>query len=190
MNKGEGLVEPSVGMSEFVEKLNKFSYKNFPEDEIYKMLQNNPFPIELLEPYIFYSDIRYTRNLIHKAPDFELILMCWNAGQYSAIHGHEGQKCWMRVEKGALEFTDYQEEPGSSSKMLKKINVKTGKFGFIDGPALIHKVANTSGNQAISLHIYASPFDQCDIYDLDLNQKKKLPLGYHSIHGKLVAQEK
>lgn len=189
LKKGQYLVEPSVGISEFIEKFNKLSFKNFPEDEVFKVFKDNPLPIELLEPYIFHSDARYTRNLIHKSNDFELVLMCWNAGQYSAIHGHEGQKCWLRVEKGALEFADYQEEPGTESKILKRLNVKTGKWGYIDGPAVIHKVANLTGNDALSLHLYAFPIDQCDIYDLDLNQKKKMPLSYHSIHGKLVALE-
>jgi cysteine dioxygenase len=145
---------------------------------------------ETLEPYIFFSDIRYTRNLIFKDPEFEVVLLCWKPGQYSAIHGHENQKCWMRVEKGELEFCEYQEEPAGIGTILKPISTEIGKKGFVDGPAVIHKVANISHYDAISLHLYAKPFDACDIYDLSMNEKKRLSLGYNSIHGKIVATEK
>ena len=44
----------------------------------------------------------------------------------------------MRVEKGVLEFTDYQEESKESERFVKKLKHKVGKAGFIDGPAVIH----------------------------------------------------
>lgn len=188
LKKGEYIVEPGLAVSEFVEKLNKLSYKNFPVDEVNDMFRKNPLSLEYLDPYIFHSKARYTRNLIHKSPDFELILMCWSAGQYSAVHGHEGQKCWMRIELGELEFTNYQDDKSDPSA-LHKVDVKIGKKGFIDGPAYIHGVRNKSGKEAISLHLYARPFSECDVYDLDEHQIKKITLGYHSIHGKLVAPE-
>lgn len=190
LEKGQFIVEPSFGISDFIEKINKLSFKDFPVLEVLRVLQDSELPLELLEPYIFFSDTRYTRNLIHKTDSFEILLLCWRPGQYSAIHGHEDQKCWMRVEKGELEFTQYQEEPRGESTLLKKISTEIGKEGFVDGPALVHKVANISQSQAISLHVYSKPFEQCDIYDLDMNEKKRLMLSYHSIHGKLVVAEK
>ena len=39
--------------------------------------------------------------------------------------------------------------------------------GYLDGPADLHSVKNTSEDFATSLHIYAKPYDACDIYDLD-----------------------
>lgn len=189
LKKGEHIIEPGLAISEFVEKLNKLSYKNFPNDEVADLFHKNPLALEYLEPYTFHSDARYTRNLIHKSQDFELILMCWGHGQYSAVHGHEGQKCWMRIEQGELEFSNYHDNNKEDPADLKKIDVKIGKKGFVDGPAYIHGVKNKSGKKAMSLHLYAKPFAECDIYDLDEHQIKKIALGYHSIHGKLVAPE-
>lgn len=186
LKKGQYLVEPSIALSDFIEKLNKFSYRDFPVDEVLSLLQKHHLSVDLLEPYIFFSDARYTRNLIHKTSDFELLLLCWKTGQHSPIHGHEGEKCFMRVEVGQLQFTDYQEEPPRATSLVKKVKTEIGKEGYIDGPAGIHQVSNVSGHDTISLHLYAKPFDQCDIFDLQTNQKIKVPLGYHSIHGKLL----
>ena len=46
-------------------------------------------------------------------------------------------------------------------------NLVTGDKGFLDGPAEIHSVENIFNEPAVSLHIYAKPFDACDIYDLE-----------------------
>lgn len=186
VNKGQYLVEPSIALSDFVEKINKLSYHDFPIDEVMSLFRKNHLSVELLDPYIFFSDARYTRNLIHKTPDFELLLLCWKPGQHSPVHAHEGEKCFMRVELGSLQFVDYKEEPPTSSTLVKKTTTRIGKEGYIDGPAEIHSVTNTTGHDALSLHLYARPFEQCDIYDLNTNQKMKITLGYHSIHGKLV----
>jgi len=192
IQKGQNTIEQSICVSEFIEKINKLSYKDFPVEEIIKVLQTHPISIECLEPYTFYSDARYTRNLIYKSQnqDFEIMLMCWNSKQHSAIHGHEGHKSWLKIIHGTLEITNYQEEPKTSSSLLKKINVQTGKRGLVDVLSTIHSVINNSNQVALSIHIYAPPLTQCNIYDLGTNEVKKLTFGYHSIHGKLVALEK
>lgn len=185
LKKGDFVVEPSFEISEFVEKLNKLSYKQFPVDEVLQVLIKHELSQEVLEPYIFFSHARYTRNLIYKAPEFELLVLCWKQGQQSLPHGHENQKCWMRIEQGELEFINFQEEP-SDSRLLRKMESKIGKKGFVDGPAIIHQVSNVSEQDAISLHLYARPFSECDVYELKTSQKFKSSLGYHSIQGKLV----
>ncbi|MBX9831002.1 cysteine dioxygenase family protein [Candidatus Babeliales bacterium] len=188
-NKGQYLIEPSFEISEFIEKINKLSYENFPIDQVLRLLQKEAPTLAMLEPYIFFSNARYTRNLIHKAPDFDLLLLCWGPGQHSPVHGHEGQKCWMKVLDGRLEFTDYQEEPPHERRLLSPLTVNIGEAGYVDGPAGIHAVGNAFDIPAISLHLYALPFEQCDVYNLDLNEKHKVSLTYHTIHGKIVAPE-
>ena len=189
MKKGQNVVEPSIAVSEFIEKINKLSFHDFPVSEVFKVLQKNPLPLALLEPYIFYSNARYTRNLIYKSPEFALMVMCWQPGQHSAVHGYEGEKCWARVEQGTLQVTDFQEEPKTSTTMLRPLATRVVKEGLIEDPFGIHQVKNVSTHNAISLHLYIRPFNACDIYDLNTNQKTHIALGYHSIHGKLVAFE-
>src|ERR1044071_6957252 len=45
---------------------------------------------EELQPHALFSDKRYARNLVYKDRQFEIMVMCWNAGQRSSIHDHAG----------------------------------------------------------------------------------------------------
>ena len=187
--KGGYVIEPSIAMSEFVEKINKLSYHDFPEKEIFKILQKNSFSLDLLEPYTFFSNARYTRNLIHKDPAFELTLMCFNPGQHSAIINHDGEKCFFRIELGTLSIINYQKEATGAQSLLKKLTTQKVNAGSIDGPVSIHQAINNTDKQVISLQLSTNPCKEYIVYDLKTNQIIKTPLGYHSIHGKLVAPE-
>jgi cysteine dioxygenase len=45
---------------------------------------------EEIQPHALFSKKRYARNLIYKDRHFEIMVMCWNAGQRSSIHDHAG----------------------------------------------------------------------------------------------------
>jgi hypothetical protein len=55
--------------------------------------------------------------------------------------------------------------------------------GFLDGPADIHSVENLSDKFAISLHVYAKPYDACNIYDTKNEKIERMKLSYYSING-------
>src|SRR5688572_30516840 len=50
----------------------------------------------------------YTRNLVHREEHYELLLLCWGAGQKSPIHNHQGQRCWMAVLEGEISETLFE----------------------------------------------------------------------------------
>lgn len=51
---------------------------------------------------------RYTRNLVDAGNDkFNLMILCWNEGQTSAIHDHADSHCFMKVLKGGLTEVKY-----------------------------------------------------------------------------------
>jgi hypothetical protein len=55
-----------------------------------------------------------------------------------------------------------------------------GGQGHVDGPADIHAV-ETVGADAVSLHVYVKPYDECDIYDLERGVIRRVRLGYDSV---------
>ncbi|MFH0898114.1 MAG: cysteine dioxygenase family protein [bacterium] len=190
MKKGQFVVEPGIAISSFVEKINKLSYKNFPPEDVLTALQKDMVPFELLDPYIFFSDARYTRNLIHKTDGFEVVLMCWNPGQKSPVKNLMGTLTWFGVERGMLDISYFQEEPSSgSNSKLKKLNLVRLKQGSVEFPSRVYSFENNSDSQVVSLHLFVPPSSQCEIYDIELGTKRTVPLSYHSIHGKLVAPE-
>ena len=60
-----------------------------------------------------------------------------------------------------------------------------GKVGHLDGPAEIHSVENAYADDAVSLHVYAKPFEKCDIYCLDSGTVERVELVYDSIDKQL-----
>lgn len=182
--KGAEAVPLSAPLKHFIVELDKLAANNFPAEGIIELFKTGAMGSDIFEPYTFFLQGRYTRNLIHKCPMYELILMCWAPHQKSPIHGHEGEKCFLRVQAGELLFTNYAMQEKGAEVILEPLNSAIGRPGFVDGPAIIHRVANESDSPAISLHLYARPFAQCDIFDEKAHTKQRATLGYDSEGGR------
>ena len=80
-------------MDALIKNLKIFAKQNFPETEVTSYLKILDIPQEKLEKYCHFNKEFYTRNLVHKEDDFEIMVVCWSPGQMAPIHGHEGEKC-------------------------------------------------------------------------------------------------
>ena len=171
-------------MQDLIRNLHKFAEKNFPVPEISSYLKTYKLNNKDREKFTFFHDSFYTRNLVYKDEHFEILILCWGANQMAPIHGHEGEKCWARVETGKLQFCNYIIK-SSLPLRIKMDGQVVGKPGYLDGPAEIHSVENIFKKPALSLHVYAKPFDACDIYNIKNQTVKRLTLDYHSKYGEL-----
>ena len=179
-------IQTSLSMEAFLDGINDILGRGFATAEIHAHLQKTLIQPESLQRYVFFRPDRYTRNLVSKNDSFELLVICWNIGQQAPVHGHEGERCWSRVEQGSLRLCNYREISENPLAVQQVGEPYYGERGHLDGPADIHSVANPSTVPAVSLHLYSNPYDQCDIYDLDSNLKRRVRLAYDSIDGKLV----
>lgn len=168
-------------MKKLINQLKEYAKQDFPVSEISEFLKQYKLLESELIDYKIFKTNKYARHLVHKDEDFEILIVCWQAGQKAPIHGHEGEKCWMRVESGSLQVCNYQldsEEPLT----LSLVDLVKGDKGYLDGPAEIHSVENIFSKPAVSLHVYAKPFAQCDIYCLETGTIKRIELVYDSIY--------
>ena len=127
-----------------------------------------------LAPYLYFSREHYTRNLIQRTPLYELIAICWESGQKSAIHNHRDQSCWMAMAYGKVQVHNFRLvrkdaatgfcELASSTNFL----ITPESPQEVDPEEPIHQVINAAsfGGRAVTLHIYSKPFDTCEVYDL------------------------
>ncbi|MBH51191.1 MAG: cysteine dioxygenase family protein [Candidatus Neomarinimicrobiota bacterium] len=168
-------------MDALIEKLKELSINNFPNEKVYQLLENSQLPYNEIEDYVKFSDKKYTRHLVYKDDNFELLLMCWKSGQKAPIHGHEGEKCFMRVERGALQFTNYN-LISTDPLTLTRIESLKGEVGFLDGPADVHSVENIYDEDSITFHIYAKPYNECDVYDIETGSIYRKDLVYDSMY--------
>lgn len=182
-----------ISVEKLVEELRSIPDEEFTCQNVYDFLSRNPVEVSSIEPYFFWSDKFYTRNLIYKDERFELMALCWEIGQVSKIHNHADQKCWMTVPVGKLCGQNFKIVEIDESKGYCKL-VKTERFELSNWLAAkveleepIHQILNLPeyGSRAVSLHIYSKPFDRCLSYCTETNTFKEVPLFYTSVYGKL-----
>ena len=138
--------------------------------------------------WTFFETERYTRNLVHRCGDFELLLLCWDHDQSSPIHDHDGQQCWMAVLDGTVEEVHYREKDGQLVEGAVR-RFQRGQVAFIQDEIALHLVRAGAGGRGVSLHLYSNPIDACRIYEEGTGESRWIEVGYHSVRGELCGEK-
>ena len=184
---------PGVGIQEFVSRLRCCHEIDFLEvKRVRELLRVTPVDPESIECYLIWDRQHYTRNLIDKTPLYELIAICWEVGQGSAIHNHKDQNCWMAVPIGRLLVQNYKVlnqnlEAGICDIVPTDIiEMNPAAPAAVDPKEPVHKVYNPTefGHRAVSLHVYSRPYDSCIVYSDEQHKCAEIKLRYTSEFGK------
>ncbi|KDO19575.1 hypothetical protein SPRG_15156 [Saprolegnia parasitica CBS 223.65] len=139
--------------------------------------------------YVHFDPSRnYTRNLI--ATDnttYALILLCWNRGKYSPIHDHPSDGCWVRHIQGTVHEVRYWND-GVTLAEASSVMVTHG-VTYMDDSLGLHKVGNPSDEvDAITLHLYAPPYEKCRLYfdPEDANKNSVAFATFYSEYGDMT----
>jgi cysteine dioxygenase len=186
----------TVSIESLIGGLKSISDKEFTCDNVYEYLGRNPIDVDSITRYFFWDPSFYTRNLIYKDARFEMLAICWEAGQQSTIHDHAEQKCWMTVPVGRLKGQNFGVVDHDESRNFCKLT-ETDSFELADCLSAkveleqpIHQILNLPDyeQRAVSIHIYSKPFDRCISYCRETDTFKEVELCYTSIGGKLLAK--
>jgi len=186
----------TVQISNLISGLKSISDDEFTCDNVYQFLSENPIEVDSIIRYFHWSPSFYTRNLIYKDERFEMLAICWEAGQRSTIHNHAEQKCWMTVPIGRLKGQNFGVVDMDESRNYCKL-IETDAFELADCLSAkveleqpIHQILNLPeySERAVSVHIYSKPFDKCISYCRETDTFKEVELCYTTIAGKLVNQ--
>ena len=185
-------------IDQFAAGLSAISEEEFTHQGVLDYLRANPVDPATLAPYLYFSAEKYTRNLILRTPLFELIAICWEVGQVSAIHNHRGQSCWMAVAYGKVQVQNFrlvrQDETALTCELepTSRFLIDASTPGQVDPEEPIHLVANPTafGSRAVTLHIYSLPFDTCEVYDLKAKRYAEIKLVNTSEFGVLKSDLK
>ncbi|HZS05910.1 MAG TPA: cysteine dioxygenase family protein [Blastocatellia bacterium] len=195
-----------ISIDDFIAKLCRFEQGLITRDDVLDFCSGLQISDSSLEPYVFFDDKFYTRNLIYRDALFEVMTICWQPGQRTAVHTHNGQLCWMMTQRGTLSVVDYKwlgcDHPehqnvvgidclaGSDHIKLERTHET---LGSTDGPVLtadklqtIHQLFNPgeARERAISIHIYSKPIDSCVAFDMEKQHCYRRQLDYFSQYGK------
>jgi len=187
-----------VSIDQFVSGLCAIPLEDFRVGSVYDYVEGHPVDMHSLTAYLFFSKHHYTRNLIFKNDLFELLAICWEAGQVSQIHNHHNQNCWMAIPSGSLRVQNFRVLEQDDATRYCRLE-PTNAFDIhrllpaeVDPAEPVHQVLNLAetASRAVSLHIYSRPFDRCRVYCLDTNEYREIPLHYTSEYGRLCENEK
>lgn len=121
-----------------------------------------------LSPVCRFKSERYQRNTIRQTEWYELVALCWEAGQRTPIHDHRASSCAFKVIKGTASETRFDR---TTSGLIRPVHTKDLSPGYVCAAedSDIHQVANAQGENAplITLHIYSPPLRQFHRYTLD-----------------------
>lgn len=177
-------VDQEIGINSLLELVSKFKSGEY---EIVKNLKELNITFDEVKDYLFWSDNKYTRNCIAHNDEFELVALCWEPGQYTAIHSHNEQECFVKVVKGTFEELKFEYQPDSESMIQFSKEVLEEQSLSINGSdEPYHSLKNVSNDRAVTLHLYMSPIKECLVFDRKSSQLQTKQLSYHSEDGVLL----
>jgi len=151
------------------------------------------------QKYCFFTDVHYTRNLVSTNDKFELIILCWKAGQASRIHNHSGSNCWMGVVQGPMIESLYSKvadgrvlcerehpsQPGvcPELRLERTTTLYQGDVGYIHDGIGLHRVQSGLAD-GVTLHLYYPPISIATLFEPDNNTVIQRTPGFYSIRGK------
>lgn len=154
--------------------------QNAPKKEYSEILNASVLLKTEFEVFSTWSEQCYTRNCIFETRDFELILLCWEADQETPVHGHGGEKCWVKIIDGQFKETLYHSNDNRTLKEVKNFTSTVNDLSYMDDGMGFHKLKNINNGRSMSLHLYAKPIRHCQQYDANALQFVQKTLRYNT----------
>lgn len=189
-----------VSLESFVDGIRQISEGVITKQIVSDYLAENAIEPSGFEKYKHWEPDRHTRNLIFRNPLIEVMLICWNIGNRTPLHTHNGQLGWMEMIEGRLKVENFRHiacnKPenqevvgfdclaGATSIELAHMNdelvVPGGALNTVDKSHTIHRISNPAewNERAVSMHIYSLPIDSCVTFDLEAQRCYRRDLKY------------
>jgi len=195
------LAVEQLAISDWVKNLAAITAKDFTLENVQDYVMRHHVRPETLDKYLHFSKGCYTRNLIFKNDLFECMTICWEIGQFSRVHNHRDQNCWMSAPIGRLKVQNFRVEDrhsaGDHNGTCRLVptdiyEMNSANPVYVNPLEPVHQVLNLVeyNQRAVSIHIYSKPFDSCEVYQLEKGTYGDVPLHYTSEYGRLNPDEK
>ena len=195
MEKSDKSISAAAPLKSFIEELKGLLAKK--DDGARTVNQVKKHLVELLEtprwlprPCRVSESSSYARHLLYQdgKTGFVIVAMVWGAGQRTAIHDHAGVWCVEGVYEGKIQVTRFN-PIGRMGKTVRfaegeAIHAGVGACGALIPPVEYHRIANETGEKAISVHVYGRDLKVCNIFNPlggDRYQREKKTMQYDSV---------
>ena len=160
------------------------------EKEYGQVLGASPLKLGDLEPYLFFSQRTYTRNLLFRNQGFELMVLCWRGKQKTSIHNHCQSKSWVKVIFGEIceEVFCWRNNANRHSPPLLRVkrNLAPNQMSYLDDEIGVHSLESRSEKaHSVTLHLYSLPLTSCYYIDSRNGLANLRPLNFYSKYGQI-----
>lgn len=163
------------------------AFENAEPSEQVSVLKRIDIPTSEFEEFATWEDGGYTRNCIARRDNFEFILLCWDAGAKTPIHGHNGQNCWVYQVSGSASEKRFK-QTHYGFELTNHTTLNEGKITYMHDRMGYHTLENPSNNPSMTLHVYANPIDRCEVYNEKIGCFEIVEMEYDTIEGQTVLQ--
>ena len=133
------------------------SLEEFTPESVHEVVSECDIGVEDLKNWIDYdypvSD-SYGRKMVHDGGFFEVMVMCWRPGDYSAIHDHGKAEFGAVKLFGDAEHASFELEGGKLTTIARERN-ESGTTLKVTA-SLIHQMGNPGDKNFFSLHVYGN----------------------------------
>ena len=163
-------------IQDLLRELNSSEIQSFPP-----ILKRLDLDSSELKAYESWDKQDYSRNCIEKNDRYELLLLCWNPGDRTPIHNHGGQRCWVYQISGEIEEIRF-DTSDSEPREIYRQTLKPNQLTYIDDAMACHVLANPGVVRSVSIHVYAAPIENCDIYNAEKKCFEAKELAYDTFN--------
>jgi cysteine dioxygenase len=171
-----------LALADFVSRIREAGDPQASPERVEELLASWRPSLDTLRPWIAFDPGRYARQRLYHDETFELLLLCWERGQATRVHDHDGQAGWITVLEGTLSIQEYERYGGpadlgdlTSSEPtppdtvplvpVRRLTVAAGSsVAEAAAPETIHRVG-AYGGRTLSLHLYAGPLRTFLVFD-------------------------
>lgn len=169
-------------ISELIERLEETDHEQHK-----KVISSMDIPKEEFMPFAYWKEKGYARNCIKRTKDYELLLLCWNPGDKTPVHGHDGQDCWVYLVDGEMTEIRYQADEEENLTKTHTETLTGRRLTYMRDEMGYHMIKNNSNQRAMTLHIYALPIDECEVFDESKETFVEKEMQYDSVTKEKLA---
>ncbi|MFN2448526.1 MAG: cysteine dioxygenase family protein [Candidatus Baltobacteraceae bacterium] len=128
----------------------------------------------------------YTRTLLHKTEQFEIVVIHWPPHCVTPVHDHGGALCWFAVADGTVGVENYVRcdagtRPGYAQIQLDgRESLYRGGIDSRSDDVHLHRCL-TEDHPATTLHVYARPIEHFLTFDEKANSCLNVDSRYDAV---------
>ena len=151
--------------------------------DLRRLIENlRPQPEEV-EPFVQFADNKYARNLVNRSDQFEVLVLCWKAGQRSPVHDHANSLCSVYVYEGIMSADNYVRTPAGHVRPDYSEEGTPGTVISIQKEE-IHQMSNLDADRnLVSVHFYLAPLKNYHIYSLTSSEFESYSPDYTRVYS-------